>query len=593
MPLIFLLFILPRVLLSQETIWVSADKIKGDGQQASATSYIISKEKLAQSSGLTFFELMRTVPGLTINQNGGEGKVTQIKIRGMENRHTLVLLDGMELNDPSLLDRSADLSTIDLNSLERIEVIKGPQTVLYGSDAIGGVILLSSKKFTENKNTLIVGAGSFHDQKAQLFHAKELSKKANYSLGFSQSASEGFSSFNNQNGGAYEADGYHRYSLLGKFHYELSQNHLLDAGALVKGLKSETDDSTGDSEKNFSESDNWMSSVKLTSYLGEISESLLEVQASEFDRFDLYTNGTFKSDNRGALLKLNYQNNIFWNQIFTSSIGFEGEKEKMYSKSGAIDKENDNYALFLQQKLDYNNFFATAGARLDRHDVFEDFTSVKASLGYEQETFWIKPSYSTGHKAPSLYQLYDSFSGNKNLKPEKAYSYEINSGLILVDACRFEHSYFNGQFEDKIDALAPSYVYFNGSKNKVYGHEFSLNLSTIPNLNLGLSSTWQKSFDYTDQKTVNKVPERIHNLDLTYKMSESWLFAYNFFYKAHRREGLHRHPSYSLHQLSTEFKQKSYSVSLMLKNLLDKKYEESRNYDTAGRSYFTSLKVDF
>src|SRR3954465_7355625 len=115
-------------------------------QRAGSAVTVITADEIEQSSVRDVGDLLRRSPGLTVTQNGGPGQIQTVRMRGGESRHTLVLIDGIRVNDPSTTGREFDFSTLVLADVERIEVLRGPQSALYGSDAMGGVINIITKK---------------------------------------------------------------------------------------------------------------------------------------------------------------------------------------------------------------------------------------------------------------------------------------------------------------------------------------------------------------------------------------------------------------------------------------------------------------
>ena len=142
-------------------IVVTATRTPQPIQRAGSAITVITAEEIAQTSLRSVDDLFRRVPGVSLTQAGGPGQVETVRIRGGDVRHTLVLVDGIRVNDPSSTGREFDFANLVLADIERIEVLRGPQSALYGSDAMGGVINIITKRGRgAPKATIAVEGGS-------------------------------------------------------------------------------------------------------------------------------------------------------------------------------------------------------------------------------------------------------------------------------------------------------------------------------------------------------------------------------------------------------------------------------------------------
>ncbi len=190
-----------------EDVVVTASRTETPLSQVASSVTVIDEEEITARQKSTVLELLRSVPGVDVVQSGGFGGATSIYLRGTATRHTLVLIDGVEYSDPTSITRSADIANLTTDNIERIEIVRGAQSVLYGSDAIGGVINIITKKgHGKVKAYASVEGGSYHTwrEKAGISGGGD---RTNISLAVSRSDSDGFSSANEDNGNA-EDDGY-------------------------------------------------------------------------------------------------------------------------------------------------------------------------------------------------------------------------------------------------------------------------------------------------------------------------------------------------------------------------------------------------
>ena len=164
-------------------------------QRAGSAVTVITAEEIEQSSVRDVGDLLRRSPGLTVTQNGGPGQIQTVRMRGGESRHTLVLIDGIRVNDPSTTGREFDFSTLVLADVERIEVLRGPQSALYGSDAMGGVInIITRKGGGPPRAHISVEAGSYGTKETK-GGISGGDGRVDYAFGFAAFDTAGFSGF--------------------------------------------------------------------------------------------------------------------------------------------------------------------------------------------------------------------------------------------------------------------------------------------------------------------------------------------------------------------------------------------------------------
>src|SRR5918997_6510536 len=214
---------------------VTATRTPQPIQRLGSAVTVITAEEIAKSSARDVADLLRQSPGVTVTQNGGPGQIQTVSLRGGEVRHTLVLVDGIRVNDPSSTGREFDFSTLVLADVERIEVLRGPQSALYGSDAMGGVINIITKRGRgAPKATLAVEAGSYNTKEVR-GGVSGGNERIDYSFGFSGLDTSGFSAFGYRiprfrHLGPFERDGAERLGATGRGGVELTDDVRLEFG---------------------------------------------------------------------------------------------------------------------------------------------------------------------------------------------------------------------------------------------------------------------------------------------------------------------------------------------------------------------------
>lgn len=212
----------------QHEITVTSTRIDTPTREVASSVTVISRENIERSRKTTVLEILQDIMGVTLIQNGPVGAAASVHIRGGNAEHTLVMMDGVELNDPITPSRSIDLAHYSLDNVERIEVLRGPQSTLYGSDAISGVINIITRK-GEGRPTLSFSsqAGSYGTFSGSTTFSGS-SERISYSLGASLLQSAGFSAANQSYEGNSEKDGYQNLTFSGRFGFRLSDNFEFD-----------------------------------------------------------------------------------------------------------------------------------------------------------------------------------------------------------------------------------------------------------------------------------------------------------------------------------------------------------------------------
>jgi vitamin B12 transporter len=482
---------------------VTATRVETPGREVASSVTVITDEELVRARKLTVLDALRDIIGLSVSQNGGPGTAASVSIRGANNEHTLVLLDGVELNDPINPSRSYDLAHLSLSQVERIEVLRGPQSPLYGSDSLGGVINIITRKGRGRPRLALSGAVGNYATANGDFGFSGSAGRADYSLGLSYARTAGFSAASDRYPGNSEKDGYRNLTLIGRFGYAVRKNIDLDVMVRSVRARSEIDNfggPYGDDPNNRQDYDSTLARAQARGlFLANLWEQKITVSWTRANRKlinladDAHPleseNGTYGS----RLVKLDWQNNFFLgpSQTLTAGVEFGQEQGRSDyvsdSPSGVFQSsfpaEKSGAAGFYAQdqwKV-RGSFFLAAGARLDVH------SRTGAALTFRVAPAWIieatgtkfKATLGTGFKSPSLYQLFAPPTawgpiGNIDLRPERVTGWDVGVEQDIVrDRLRFGLTYFKNSFRDLIDFDALQ-GYVNIGQAGTHGVEISL-----------------------------------------------------------------------------------------------------------------------
>ena len=613
----------------QHEIVVTATRIETPARELASSVTVITRAELERSKRPTVLEALREVMGLAVVQNGGPGSSSSAFLRGANSEHLLVLLDGVEVNDPINPSRSYDFAHLSVENVDRIEILRGPQSTLYGSDALGGVInILTRKGQGKPRLTFSSQGGSFKT----LASAVELggsSGRLNYAFGLSQFSSAGISAASAALSGNTEKDGYRNLGLSGRLGIVLSDH--LEADLIVRSTSARTsldnfggpggDDPNsvqdyrsfflrGQARGLFLEN-RWEQKLGF-SYIDSRRDHDNPVDAAHpFDS----ERGTFK----GGLLKLDWQNNIFLHSSNTLTLGADLARERgesayaSYSLWGPYESDfprrtADTAGIYVQDqwKID-ERFFATVGARLDHHSRSGTALTYRLAPAYflaaTQTKF--KATLGTGFKAPSLYQLYapETFwgpIGNERLKPEESLGWDVGieqyflNGTILAGM-----TYFRDDFRNLID-FDFSQGYINIGRARTRGLELSGEVRSIENLRLRISYTSLDARDLDSGADLLRRPRDKFTAQVDWTFLKKWSAGLSAVYTGRRADkdfsGLVERdvtlPGYWLVDAVLSYAVLSrMELFLRLDNILDARYETVFGYGTPGFSVYGGFKI--
>ncbi len=502
----------------QHEIVVTATRLETSAKEIASSITVITKEELEKSKKHTLVEILEGVLGLTTIQNGPPGGASSVFLRGANSEHTLVMIDGVELNDPISPSHSCDISHLSLDTVERIEILRGAQSTLYGSDALGGVINIISKKGDGRPKFLFSSSGGSY---RSLVNNAELSgsmEKFHYSFGLSHYMTDGFSAANSSLKGNEEEDGYQNLTLSGRVGYRPTDNIDLDLSLRIIDTRSDIDNfggAFGDDLNNIQEFDTLILKGGIRSlFLRNRWEQILNISYVNFNRItenptdEEHPFDSDRSDFKSNHWELDWQHNLFLHHSNTLTFGLEYQQEQgrseftsesLFGPLSSIfpQKEAHTTAVYIQDRVNVaDRFFATIGARIDHHSrAGKSFTYRLAPAYYIQQTRTkFKATLGTGFKSPSLYQLFAPPTfygpiGNENLKPEETTTWDIGIEQHLwQNRLTLGATYFSSSFENLIDFnFGQGYINILNSYSR--GTEFFLWAKPTDNLLLEASYT--------------------------------------------------------------------------------------------------------
>ncbi len=580
--------------------------------------------KTRQTAILT--DILREVPGLSVARNGGIGGTTSVFIRGAESDQTVALIDGVKLNDPSSPGGGFNFGNLLVGNIDRVEVLRGPSSVLWGSQAIGGVINLITTKPTEQLTVNLRGEYGYRNQGQVVGNVAGKAGPLSISGGGGYFTSDGISAFSEARGGR-ERDGYRNYGANLNLNLAITSDISLDARGYYSDGRVGID---GFAPPSFAFGDT--REVSYTrEFVGYLGGNVALFDGRFRNRFGYaYTDTTRRNEDpagapvvtfagKGRNERIEYQGVADVSDAVQATFGLERETSRFNTTSfgGPLTvgraRLDSIYGQVVVTPL--TNLSVTGGVRHDDHDRFGGATTFAASGVYSPNngatTF--RASYSEGFKAPSLFQLQSDF-GNQLLRPERARGWDAGiTQRALGGAVEASATYFHRNSTDLIDFIScpvqtgicvnrPFGTYNNVRRAVSQGAELSLKLRPVEALQ------FQANYTYLDAQNRStgsasfgrrlvRRPSQSVNASVDYQ----WAFGLStgatvtsvgrsFDNAANTR----RIPGYVLADIRASFPLFDQAeVYGRIENLFDERYETVPQFGSPGRAAYVGVRVRY
>jgi vitamin B12 transporter len=639
---------LPIVEVGAQTV-VSADRVEERLDKSSSAITVISSAEIAKRSTTGLVEALRGAPGLDIYQTGGPGAQTSVFLRGATPGQTLLLVDGLRIGDPSSTDGSVDLGGLVATDIERIEVLRGPQSALYGSDAMGGVIhIITRKGEGKPRASVLLEGGSYG-----MAHTRARLSGGDGPLWFAFAID------------ALHTDGFPRYGYRvarpltigdgvtplpplppndptnkggasARAGYRLSEDVSVEGAFFGSDSAIRFDNPYAFSAADVYDPANHQHATFAQGYVRVDADMLDRVLHS---RFTVYGNVTdrdvwqarscydasFNAFNcrrgyRGARRGVEYQGDLTLGAFGLVTFGARNETESIHTSQDPVPPTNfspiemaqTTHSGYAQHKLTLlDRLDLSYGGRIDAVDANRTFATWRASAGYrfEETGAKIRGSAGTGARVASLFQRFSNY-GDPRLAPETSIGFDVGVDQTLLDGRLYASlSLFENRFRDLIEFGSSSTCsasqnfgcYYNVGRGRTKGVEFSGEAILVP-------GEWRARATYTHLSAVNLVTRRslfrrprdkgtaslvytgIPNLELEARVvvvGPNPDYDYTF----SQRVTL---APYARLDLFADYKfDERVSVFARIENVNDVRYEEVYNYGTAGRSVYGGVKLSW
>ncbi len=593
---------------------------------------VITQKQIKEEGALFTKETLKYVPGISVISNGAFGGTTTLFIRGLSSRYVKTLMDGVDVSDPSLIQPYYDFADLLTDDINRIEVVQGAQSGLYGANAVGGVINIITKRGRGKPHiTLSEQIGSYSTFKESL-EASGASSGLSFYINAVRLDTDGISKMDkyNPNDHSYskgdEDDSYHQTALSTRLEYELGS--LSKLGLVLKWYKTRNyldngwyvtpdyqylpDDSAPSNNtptaKSLRVSKHFLlSKLYIEKQIGNLKLNLNAFYTQTFRYFKSAPGwNDYKGRRWGSNIILTYKINKT-----KITAGASGKMDK-YEDTSPFKKLRYNYAGFLEILQKIGDLKLQATAREDDFKTFGKHFTYKIGANYliQKTNTILKANYGTGFRAPSIYELYAPaipswyfLGGNKNLNPEKAKSWDFGLIQLLPHDITISFTYFKNIIKDRIvyytDYTTWQSTYKN-AKGKTITDGFEMGLKVKPTsfLTLGVDYTYTASKDPETRMQAARIPLRTYTGFITItalnKKLNATLTGRYIGKRYDDSKHLHQTGKYAVFDFTTNYKiSKNFSTTLTIKNIFNRFHEEIYGYSTLPRSVFATISYRF
>ncbi len=435
---------------------VSATRTQISGSQVGSALTVISSEMIRNSGQVEVAEVLRSVAGVDVNRSGGAGQLSSVFIRGANGNQTKVLLDGMSINDVGSAGGAFDFSFLSVDEIDRIEVLRGPQSTLYGSDAIGGVVNIITKRGSGPlRGTASVMGGTYATSR-EAGAVSGGTDRFYYSLGASYLDTNGFSAASRPPGNV-EADGYSNGTISSRLGWNLTENLNVDVVLRHTNAHTGIDFGFGLPQDDPSSVDQANTFARVQATLTMLDGMWTHRFGGGYTQYDRVSNAPFGGPFYGRSGRVDWQQDMVlvdadstrW--VATSGVDYHEDTAR---NADIGNRRQDNLGGFVLLNTSFfDQLYLTGGGRWD------DYTFFGSAFTYRTTARWEIPgtstaahaSLGTGFRAPALAELFDPFVGSVNLRPERSKGWDVGfeqrfaDDRLIVDA-----TYFRNDLEDLI-----------------------------------------------------------------------------------------------------------------------------------------------
>ncbi len=617
---------LPLASVAQEptrldSIIVSANRVEVPADSVGSAVSQISGDELRRRQVRRLEDALDLLPGLTVRRTGSIGTPAAVSLRGLGPRNTLVLLDGVEIGDVSRSQVTYEFGTIPVEEVERIEVLRGPQSTLYGADASGGVINIVTRRPNRPfEGNIQFEGGTWGTLESS---AGIRGKVGRFTYGASAFGfrTDGFSSFPKARGGR-ERDGHETWAGSARFGAELTDNLRTALWVSQSEARVDYDQSDADlTDQYFTKRERFLrSTTTLQAFDGRWTSTLGLSHSTHQRDYKGRQNVSLGDHYDGTKTKLDYLGNVRLAPGHAITFGAEGEWDNLDQDTPAvlgardfsrIDAKARTTAAFAEYRVNpLEGLNLTAGLRHDEHDRFGGATTWRVTGAYlvDATDTKLRASYGTGFVTPSLFELFDHCIGNRDLKAERSRGWDAGFDQYLFgDRVVASASYFDSRIDDQLRfdfaRAAPAGCpfqfggYLNVEKVTSKGVELELRARLDETLTLRGQYTYQNAKNALTDTPLKDVPHHQGAIALDWRFLERATAGATVRMRGESDSGFTagtKAGGFVTADLRVDYAvAEGVSVYGRVVNIFDADYEETYGFATPGRSGYVGVRVRY
>lgn len=580
-----------------DPIVVTATREPTPVTQVGQSVSVVTRDEIERTQATTALDVLARLPGVAFTQSGGFGQPASVFIRGADNAQSLVLIDGVVVNDPGDVGGGFDFGSLTVGQFDRVEVVRGSSGVLWGSRAIGGVINFITARPTEEWSGRAQAEYGWRDRKQASASAMGKLGPVGLTFGGNWMKGDGYSAFGERLGGS-EKDGFESKSANARAEVELVSGLTADAGGYW--TKANYDyDNTGADALNVGLKRDALGYANLR-YSGLEDRLNARIGYGLTDTHRISDDAMWGPyETNGRVERVEGQVSFAPVEMASVLIGAETEKQKFDDNYGSkdstsIDSVYGNLTLRPVAGLTLNG-----GLRYDDNSDFGHKTTFAANgawvIGSGDGAAVLRASYGEGFKAPSLYQLYTN-AGFRALDPETSKGWDVGIEQPFAEGTgRFTLTYFDRKTKNLIDYDFANWNYYNVGRARAQGLELGMQVANWQGFDVSLAYTY---VDATNEDTGTQLARRPKN-NFYASLDKSWAMGLKL--GADLRVGGGRYDdtanAYYLDGHVVAGARASYAVTSNIEvygrveNMFDEHYEVVRTYGTPGRSAYAGVRV--
>lgn len=608
---------------------ITADRSENDIQRVGSAISIVTGAEIAKRNPASLVDVLRQVPGVDITESGGPGSTSTVRIRGANSGQTLVLIDGIRVNDASGGSGEFDFSNLVPAAIERIEVLRGPQSALYGSDAIGGVINIITKRGGDTPEAAFQIEGGRYGTGSASGAVSGVSGPWSFALSGGAQRSDGFSRFGSRveriqaQFPTLERDGYDRFGGYARLGFDAKQGLRFDLGLLSTTTNARYDAAFGDfpdtpsnvrqrlhqayGKAEFDAFDGNLTH-SLTGYANRTDRAFNDVSffGTPPQRTTFFTTSRFTGDRYGV----EYQTRLKLAQFGSLIAGAKSEREESRGSTQdflpalsaviptPVGAQTTTAGFGLWQIPIDNRLNISIGGRIDDVTGVRSFATWRTTAAYfiSETGTKLRGSAGTGAKAPSLFQRLDPTFGTLTLKPEESFAFDGGIDQALFDGrVNVSVTGFSNDFNNLIDFDFTTNRFINVTRARTSGVELGVDAEIIAQfLRVQVAYTSLTAIDRTTGLTLARRPSDVTRVSFIIKPVEELTIEPSLLFVSERFSTpgeLDRLSPYTRIDIRADYQlDKHWNVYLRGENITNRRYEEVFNFGVTGAAVYAGIK---